>query len=296
MAPQPKLDLSDSPSREALTDSIEWLKVLLSLLAAALLAAVFLLVPADAQSARWLQLVMATIPSALVVLVAIPIIYFLLQRRGLTSAQRLPLLLQQALKRPLISDDAQVRQLVDEIAAKLGKSGLLTSDAEYCADFFTAARRIKAAICDGRTRHTVKIRVVTARGTLEAYLHEIADSYTGMLDVELQVADFSALPKEMVDPRWPTEQANTIARITEHCRAKGYRLSVWKYPYTTSVTGHLIEDQHLLMAYYFWDKRTGAIADLQEWYIYFRRGPATSKFFDLFENWFDHAPRSPWTI
>jgi hypothetical protein len=295
MAPQQKTALSDPPSREAVNDNIEWLKVLLSLMAAALLAVIFLLVPVDGQSPRWLQLVMATIPSALVVLVAFPIIYFLLQRRGLTAEQQLPILLQQALKHPMAPDENQITHLVEEIAAKLGKSGLLTADAEYCGDFFTAARRIKAAICDGRSRHTVKIRVVTARGTLEAYLNEIAESYMGMLDVELQVADFSALPKEMVDPRWPTEQSNTIARITEYCRARGYRLSVWKYPYTTSVIGHLIDDQHLLMAYYFWDKRTGAIADLQEWYIYFRRGPTTNKFFDLFENWFDYAPRSPWT-
>jgi len=295
MAPHQKLDPPHSPSHEAMNDNIEWLKVLLSLMAAALLAVLFLLVPVDSQSARWLQLVMATIPSALVVLVAFPIIYFLLQRRGLTAEQQLPMLLQQALRHKISPDEAQVTHLVEEIAAKLGKSGLLTSDAEYCGDFFTAARRIRGAICDGRPRHTVKIRVVTARGTLEAYLNEIGESYTGILDVELQVADFSALPNAMVDPRWPAEQANTIARITEYCRAKGYRLNVWKYPYTTSVIGHLVDDQHLLMAYYFWDKRTGAIADLQEWYIYFRRSPATSKFFDLFENWFDYAPRSPWT-
>jgi hypothetical protein len=296
MEPQSKLDLPDPSSREALVESVEWLKVLLSLVAAALLAVVFVLVPVDGQSSRWLQLLMATIPEALVVLVAIPIIYFLLQRRGLTSEQHLSARLEQALRRPFLSDERQVQHLVEEIAEKLGKSGLLNTDAEYCADFFSAARRIKAAICDGRNRHTVKIRVVTARGTLEAYLNEIAETYTGMLDVELQVADFSALPQDMVDPRWPTEQSNTIARIKDHCRAKGYRLSVWKYPYTTSVIGHLIDDQHLLMAYYFWDKRTGAIADLQEWYIYFRRGPTTNKFFDLFENWFDHAPRRPWTI
>ena len=286
---------ADSQANDGLKDHIEWLKVLLSLLAAGLLVVIFLSVPVDNQSPRWLQLMIGIIPDALVVLIAIPIIYFLLEKRGLTWQQQLPALLQAASVQPAIFDEAQAANIVKDITDKLEKSGLLTSDAEYLGDFFTAARRLKAAICDGRTRHTIKMRVITARGTFESFLNEIADSYTGTLNVELQVADLSGLPKSMVDPRWEDEQGRTVTRITEYCRMKGYKLTVWQYHYSASVIGHLIDDQHLLMAYYFWDKRTGTIADLQEWYVYYRRSPATNKMFDLFENWFDFAPRSPWT-
>jgi len=285
---------ADREATDGLMDSVEWLKVLLSLVAAALLVVIFLAVPVDNQSARWLQLVMAAIPSGLVVLIAVPIIYFILEKKGLTRQMQLSEMADATRTQLFSPDDDQLDRVVGAIADKLGKNGLLTSDTEYLGDFFTAARRIKAAISDGRARHTVKIRVITARGTFESFLNEIADTYLGTLDVELQVADLSTLPQTMVDPRWELEQEKTVARITEYCRVRGYKLSVWRYPYSTSVIGHLIDDQHLLMAYYFWDKRTGTIADLQEWYLYFRRSPSTSKFFELFENWFDFAPRTPW--
>jgi hypothetical protein len=129
------------------------------------------------------------------------------------------------LSRPAISDETNVAKIVGDITDKLQKSGLLTSDAEFLGDFFTAARRLKAAICDGRTRHTVRMRVITARGTFESFLNEIADAYTGTLDVELQVADLSSLPPTMVDPRWEDEQIRTLTRITEYCRAKGIDLT-----------------------------------------------------------------------
>jgi hypothetical protein len=66
-------------STDGLKASLEWLKVLLALLAAVLLAVVFLAVPVDNQSA------MGTAgdgshSSGIVVLVAVPIIYFLLRR------------------------------------------------------------------------------------------------------------------------------------------------------------------------------------------------------------------------
>jgi len=80
-----------------------------------------LLVPVDGQSSRWLQLLMATIPEALVVLVAIPIIYPV-ATRGLTSEQHLSARLEQALRRPFLSDERQVQHLVEEIAEKLGKA------------------------------------------------------------------------------------------------------------------------------------------------------------------------------
>jgi len=77
---------------------------------------IFLFVPVDAQSSRGLQLVMATIPSALVVLVAGPVIYFLLQRRGLTAAQQLPALPQNALRQPILLYETQVTRTVSPTA------------------------------------------------------------------------------------------------------------------------------------------------------------------------------------
>ena len=84
-----------------LHDLIEWLKMLVALVAAVLLVVVYVLVPVDEQTPRWLQLIIATIPSALVVLIAIPVVYILLYRRGLTFKQQITDLVGEALNQPM---------------------------------------------------------------------------------------------------------------------------------------------------------------------------------------------------
>ena len=124
-----------------------------------------------------------------------------------------------------------------------------------------AAQRIKSLLLDGRSRHNLRIRALTARSTEQAYLNEVLQTYTGTLEVELQVTDLNALSPALMDPRWPEEQANTVQAIIERCREKEFQITVWRYPYSPSLVGRMVDQNHLIMAFYVWDKHAGTLGE-----------------------------------
>ncbi len=97
---------------------------------------------------------------------------------------------------------------------------------------------------------------------------------------------------------WRGETTTSVQEITEFCNARTHpvTLKVWKYDYLPCIIGDMINEDHLLLSFFGWDHRTGKLGDFKEHYVYYNRNSKTKKVFELFQSWFDHAPKSLWEI
>ena len=69
---------------------------------------------------------------------------------------------------------------------------------------------------------------------------------------------------------------------------------MWKYDYLPCVMGDLINANHLILCFFGWDAQEKRLEDGKEHYFYYHRNSNTQKLFELYESWFDHAPKSLW--
>ncbi len=163
-------------------------------------------------------------------------------------------------------------------------------------DYSRAVDKTKELIDLSRGRHSLKLLAITGRSTMQFYLDDLIKQYKGHLDIELQVVDPTSPHVGVMPAHWGVEATSTVQEIIRLCNARPYpvTLEVWKYKYLPCIVGEMINEDHLLITFFGWDHQTKRLGDFKEHYVYYNRNSTTRKFFELFQGWFDHAPKSPW--
>lgn len=166
-------------------------------------------------------------------------------------------------------------------------------------DFHSAAKKTKE-LFDNHSggRHSLKFLAITGRSLVPAYLGDLIDQYEGYLDIELQVVDPKSPYVKVMPKHWGQEALATIEDVNGRFKARKApgNLKVWKYGYLPCINGEILNEDHLILCFFGWDHRTKKLGDKKEHYVYYHRNSKTSKVFELFESWFDHAPKSPWEL
>ncbi len=166
------------------------------------------------------------------------------------------------------------------------------------ANYGRAVEKIKELLKSPKDgRHSLKFLAVTGRGLLANYLSELIKDFKGPLDIELQVIDPDGPYIDLMPNHWKTEVESTIQEITGIYNARpkdSGTLKVFKYEYLPCMNGDIFNEDHLILCLFGWDHKTGKLGDFKEHYFYYKRNSKTKKDFELFQSWFDHAPKSPW--
>ncbi len=161
-------------------------------------------------------------------------------------------------------------------------------------DYSRAVDKTKELIDLSRGRHSLKLLAITGRSTMQFFLADLIKQYEGHLDIELQVVDPTSPHLNVMPKLWASEPATTVQEIIELWNARKYQgtLKVWKYKYLPCIGGEIINEEHLLITFFGWDDKTKKLGDFQEHYVYHARDSKTGrKAFELYESWFEHAPK-----
>ncbi len=164
-------------------------------------------------------------------------------------------------------------------------------------DHNSAVKKIKELLKSPKDgRHSLKFLVITGFSIREKYLDELIEKYEGTLDITLQVVDPDGPYLNEMPEHWGGQATNSVQEITKLYKVRKYEgtLKVFKYKYLPFMNGEIINEDHLILSLFGWDKQTKKLGHDREYYFYFHRNSKTKKVFELFESWFDHAPKSPW--
>ena len=164
-------------------------------------------------------------------------------------------------------------------------------------NYHAAAKKIEELLkSESSGRHSLKFLAITGRSTMTNYLDKLIKEYKGPLDIELQVVDPMSPYVKVMPPHWGGEATSTVQEITRLYKVRPYpgTLKVWKYEYLPCIIGDIINEDHLILSFFGWDHQTEKLGDSKEHYFYYNRNSKTKKVFELFQSWFDHAPKSPW--
>ena len=238
---------------------VEWLKLLLAAVSIVSLVIIYLLLPATPGVRPTFELLKNLIPGAIVTLLVFPVVYFVLNRAGLSFEQK-------------------VEMLLEESEAAL--------PTRFKGDVYDTAELVKNIVSHKSVQRNVHIEILAFTGAtfVTALLRDLISSYPGKLTVCMRRIDFDRVDKNLLPVHWPQEAAETELRL-KVLSPQTIRTEVWKYPTLPFMLGLQIDQSDLLLCFPRWDNETGRIADKGNEYFYFKQGPKSEHFFNLFHNW-----------
>lgn len=172
------------------------------------------------------------------------------------------------------------------------QTGQVTADKEF-PTVIDAIPALRTLVGSDKEITDVKAIAATGQTTFEVLGALVSESKAKKVQIQMQVIDNTSPLLEFYPPHWASEVEHVLNRIKTWNPGPPVTLSVNAYVYLPVVHGMLINDKHLLIGFFGWTSRerpelTGA----QRSHHLYRRGDAGSnQFFEIFDEWFQHAPQ-----
>lgn len=186
----------------------------------------------------------------------------------------------------LSKENRELRERLEQMGIELG------------SDYFSTVAKMKEVLHDhSGERHSLKFHAITGHSVMRFYLADLIKKYEGHLDIELQVVNPMSPHVNIMPKHWGSEATLNIKEITELYKNRpstGGTLKVWKYDYLPMINGNLINEDHLILCFFGWEPQKKRLEHGKEHYFYYYRNSKTQKLFELYESWFEHAPKLPW--
>ena len=244
--------------------AIEWLKLLLAIVAAAALTTIYFLLPRQGDSGPVLEFVKACLPNLVTALIVFPTVFVVLGRVGQSTEDRLARVVQRSI-------------------------GATEAGLTFAGDVSGTAEFVRDVIAKKSSQQVVEIEILAFTGGTftTALLRDLVRLNPGKLNVVLRTIDFSRAGKDgqnLFPAHWEHEAAETADRLEALCDGKA-GLELWHYPGFPFLLGLAIDQSHLLITFPSWDLQTGKLADKSLEYRYYGRNSQSEHLFELFENW-----------
>lgn len=241
--------------------AIEWLKLLLAIVAAAALTIIYFLLPRTGDLGPVLEFVKACLPNLVTALIVFPTVFVVLGRVGQSAEDRL---------------------------ARVVRHTIGTSEAglTFPDDVSGTAEFVREVVAKKSSQHEISVEILAFTGGTftTALLRDLVRLNPNKLKITLRTIDFSRAAKDLFPEHWEHEAAETVGRLKAMCDGKA-GLEIWRYPGFPFLLGLTIDDSHLLITFPSWDLRTGRLADKSLEYRYYGRSTRSEHLFELFKNW-----------
>jgi len=150
-----------------------------------------------------------------------------------------------------------------------------------------AAPMIKKLIKNHKKKHYLKIIVSTGGLTIDAYLRDLLENHTGMLDISISFLKSDNKFCHLLPESWPNETNLTIETIKKLIGNKSNITFNYKYyDYLPCIQGVLIDEVHLFVGFFSWKNGESRFANQNNIYTYYKDSKRTEKHFVVFNNWF----------
>ncbi|MEU4762999.1 hypothetical protein AB0H12_07070 [Actinosynnema sp. NPDC023794] len=241
--------------------AIEWLKLLLAVVAAAALTVIYFLLPRSVESDPVLEFIKACLPNLVTALIVFPTVFVVLGRVGQGAEDRLARVVQRS-----IGSSAAGLHFPDDVSGT----------AEFVREL--VAKKSSQRVID------IEILAFTGGTFTTALLRDLVRLNPNKLNITLRTIDFARADKSFFPGHWEREEAETVQRLKELCDGNA-GLEIWHYPSFPFLLGLTIDQAHLLITFPTWDLRTGKLADKSLEYRYYGRDANSEHLFELFANW-----------
>jgi len=141
------------------------------------------------------------------------------------------------------------------------------------------------------------INIIASSGgtTINTIVPTLISQSEGSLDINLLIINPDREQPEFLPGHWIPEAKTTINRLKQIKDTADQKviISCSTYNYIPCLHGVMIDDQHLFLGFFNWEK-TGNITELsgaQQPHVYYRRTSSYENLFKLFESWFESAPK-----
>jgi hypothetical protein len=175
------------------------------------------------------------------------------------------------------------------------QTGPRTGDTEF-AVVSEALPSLRKLVASDRQATDVKVVAATGWTTVRQVLPAIcASSKAPVIRVTMLVVEPSGPLIDVYPEHWRREVDEVLGRVRQTFTDSRLQVSVSAYKHLPPIHGLMLNDQYLLVGFFGW-ANTGSGPELtgaERPHRLYRRGDAaSSQFFEMFDEWFQHVPQT----